>query len=192
MISPYLPMLFMGEEWSEPNPFLYFVSHTDNDLAEAVRKGRKEEFAAFHIEGEAPDPVAEKTFSQSKLQWNLLERGQHKLMLDYYKELIQLRKVNPALKELNRKNLEVITYKEQNTLLVKRWNEKEKLVCFLNFSQEPQSISYNQQSYNQQLCKKIFDSADAKWNGFPTEPNQVKNEAITVQSESIVIYQTHH
>src|SRR5690349_24556369 len=47
-ISPFLPMFFMGEEWSEPNPFLYFVSHTDPQLAEAVRKGRKKEFSAFH------------------------------------------------------------------------------------------------------------------------------------------------
>src|SRR5919107_136884 len=59
ILSPYLPMLFMGEEWSEPNPFLYFVSHTDPELAEAVRKGRREEFKAFHEdsdENEVPDP----------------------------------------------------------------------------------------------------------------------------------------
>jgi maltooligosyltrehalose trehalohydrolase len=187
VISPYLPMLFMGEEWSEPNPFLYFVSHTDKDLADAVRKGRKEEFAAFHIQGEAPDPVAENTFLQSKLQWNLPKEGRHKIMLDYYKELIQLRKTNPVLKELNRENLEVITYKEQNSLLVKRWSEKEKLVCFLNFSKEPQSIRYNQQ-----LCNKIFDSADIKWNGFSSAPNQIQDEFIIIQPESIVIYQTHY
>ena len=72
MVSPYLPMLFMGEEWSEPHPFLYFVSHTDPDLAEAVRKGRKAEFEAFHAAGEAPDPMAAETFEDSKLQWNLL------------------------------------------------------------------------------------------------------------------------
>ncbi len=53
LVSPYLPMLFMGEEYAEPNPFLYFVSHTDPDLVEAVRKGRKAEFAAFHALGEA-------------------------------------------------------------------------------------------------------------------------------------------
>ena len=45
MISPYLPMLFMGEEWAEPNPFLFFISHTDKELAALVNKGRKEEFS---------------------------------------------------------------------------------------------------------------------------------------------------
>ena len=70
-VSPFLPMLFMGEEWSEPNPFQYFVSHTDPVLAEAVRKGRKQEFAAFHLEGDAPDPMAEDTFRRSSLSWDL-------------------------------------------------------------------------------------------------------------------------
>src|SRR3954452_14052560 len=74
MVSPSLPMLFMGEEYSEPHPFLYFVCHTDPELAEAVRKGRKAEFAAFHAQGEAPDPVSKKTFEESKLQWDLLKQ----------------------------------------------------------------------------------------------------------------------
>src|SRR6185312_13573585 len=81
--SPFIPMLFMGEEYSEPNPFLYFVSHTDRELAIAVREGRKKEFAAFHLEGEAPDPNAIKTFEDSKLQWNLTEQQPHAAMLNF-------------------------------------------------------------------------------------------------------------
>ena len=54
--APYLPMLFMGEEYAETNPFLYFVNHTDAALADEVKSGRKAEFAAFHMDGEAPDP----------------------------------------------------------------------------------------------------------------------------------------
>lgn len=187
MISPYLPMLFMGEEWSEPNPFLYFVSHTDKGLAEAVRKGRKEEFAAFHIQGEAPDPVAEETFLQSKLQWNLTTEGQHKIMLEYYKELIQLRKTNPVLKDLNRKNLDVISFKEQNSLLLKRWNDHEQIDCFMNFSKAKQSITYDQP-----LSKKIFDSGDPKWDGPGSAPDKINNKNILVQPESILLYQTHY
>ena len=53
MSSPYLPMLFMGEEWGELNPFLYFVSHSDSDLIDAVRQGRKKEFAAFQTDADA-------------------------------------------------------------------------------------------------------------------------------------------
>ena len=51
-------MLFMGEEWAETNPFLFFISHTDKELASVVNKGRKEEFAYFNWQGEPPDPRA--------------------------------------------------------------------------------------------------------------------------------------
>jgi len=184
--SPYLPMLFMGEEWSEPNPFLYFVSHTDKELAEAVRKGRREEFAAFHAEGEAPDPMSEQTFLHSKLQWELSTQGRHKIMLNYYKALIELRKSNPVLKELNRRNLEVSHNAERKTLLLRRWNAKEQIIAALNFSTEEQVIQIPEQPWN-----KIFDSADPKWNGPAASPKQLKDANMIVPPESIVLYQTH-
>jgi maltooligosyltrehalose trehalohydrolase len=187
VVSPYLPMLFMGEEWSEPNEFLYFVSHTDKDLSEAVRKGRKKEFAAFHTQGEAPDPVSKESFLRSKIQWTLIGEGQHKIMLEYYKALIQLRKTNEVLKEPARKNLEVIPYKEQNSLLLKRWNAREQIACFMNFSQKQQTIKYDQP-----LCKKLFDSAEPKWNGPQSAANEIKNKSIILQPESILLYQTHY
>src|SRR5690606_4585067 len=98
IVSPFLPLLFMGEEYAEPNPFLYFVSHTDPELVEAVRKGRKAEFEAFHAQGEAPDPQSEETFERSKLQWALRSEEPHATMLRYYKALLALRKSEPALK----------------------------------------------------------------------------------------------
>ncbi|HET7899119.1 MAG TPA: malto-oligosyltrehalose trehalohydrolase, partial [Flavisolibacter sp.] len=120
MLSPFLPMLFMGEEWSESNPFLYFVSHTDPALAEAVRQGRKAEFAAFHLTGEAPDPIVEETFLHSKLQWHLLNEGKHQVMLNYYKALISLRKLEPALKHPNRKNMTAEANEDNQTLILHR------------------------------------------------------------------------
>src|SRR5947209_18496790 len=95
LVSPYLPMIFMGEEWMETNPLLYFVSHTDPELAEAVRNGRKKEFAAFHCSEDAPDPMAEETFLRSKINWNLISEKKHKTMFAYYKYLIDLRKKHP-------------------------------------------------------------------------------------------------
>jgi maltooligosyltrehalose trehalohydrolase len=186
MVSPYLPLLFMGEEWSEPNPFLYFVSHTDEELADAVRKGRKAEFAAFHTEGEAPDPVAEETFLRSKLQWNLTHGGRHKVMLDYYKALIALRKTNPVLQHLSRKNLEVSCNAEQNTLLLKRWNEHVQLICLMNFSRKQHAIPIPKQVWS-----KLFDSADPKWLGSKASPDQLTAEAAIIQPESILIYSSY-
>lgn len=181
LVSPYLPMLFMGEEWSEPHPFLYFVSHTDEALADAVRKGRKAEFAAFHLEGEAPDPVAEETFLQSKLQWHLLEQEPHAVMLRYYKALIGLRKSHPVLRELNRKNLEVSCSKEQNTLLLRRWNDEVQLLCGMNFSKEEQTLSLPDGEW-----KVIFYSAGEEWGG-KVEEIDVVEQRVVVLPESIIL-----
>src|SRR3569833_1552745 len=134
LVSHFIPKLFMGEEWAESNPFLYFVSHTDPQLVEAVRKGRKAEFAAFHAEGEAPDPQAEETFNKSKLQWQLPESGLHAIMLNYYKALIALRKKLPALAILNRGNLKTTVDEDANTLLLERWGGDEHISCLMNFS----------------------------------------------------------
>jgi maltooligosyltrehalose trehalohydrolase len=87
--------------------FQYFVSHTDPELAEAVRKGRKAEFAAFHEEGEAPDPMSVETFNNSKLQWHLINEEPHATMLKFYKKIISIRKSEPALNNCDRNNLEV-------------------------------------------------------------------------------------
>ena len=77
LLSPYLPMLFMGEEYGETNPFLYFISHTDPELVKAVQEGRKKEFKAFKWAGNIPDPQSEETFLSSCLSWNYHE-GQGK------------------------------------------------------------------------------------------------------------------
>lgn len=185
MVSPYVPMLFMGEEWSEPNPFLYFVSHTDPTLAEAVRRGRKEEFKAFHSNGEAPDPTAEDSFLLSKLQWNLINEGKHQIMFEYYREVIALRKSNAVLSNLNRKNLEAAHDSNKKTLVLKRNNGQQQILCLLNFSKNQQGIRLQQQQ-----GKKIFDSADPKWNGPAASAEELTEPEIMVHPESILIYQT--
>jgi maltooligosyltrehalose trehalohydrolase len=186
MIAPYLPMLFMGEEYGETNPFLYFVSHTDPELNKMVREGRKAEFAAFHAEGEAPDPDAEDTFLNSKLQWDLLSQPHHQTMLNYYKALIALRKENPALNNGNRKHVTAIAYPDQNTLVVKRWEEKQQIVCLLNFSKEAQAIPAEDSIHNWDL---LLCSADEEWGGPCTSDGACQSvNKLIVQPESILIY----
>lgn len=68
LLSPYVPLLFMGQEYGEERPFLYFVDHTDPDLLAATREGRKREFAAFHASGAPPDPGALETVAASVLE----------------------------------------------------------------------------------------------------------------------------
>lgn len=191
LLSPYLPMLFMGEEWSEPHPFQYFVSHGDKNLCEAVRKGRKEEFAAFHLEGEAPDPVAEETFNTSKLQWRLIDEGRHKTMLDFYQSLIRLRKTHPALKRLNRQNLSVDVDAEKQTLSLLRWQENDQALCLMNFSAQPQLIHLATADEWQTL----LSSSSPQWNG--KGEAIIKENSATLPPESVLLLSnrsliTHH
>lgn len=98
LFNPYIPMLFMGEEYGETNPFLYFVSHDDPGLADAVRRGRREEFASFGWDGEVPDPVASATFERSRLDWAKRARAPHDGILRLYRDLLRLRRDEPALR----------------------------------------------------------------------------------------------
>ena len=185
MCSPYLPMLFMGEEYGETNPFLYFVSHSDPDLINAVRKGRKEEFAAFHLEGEAPDPQSVNTFEQSKLQWKLLNQDQHKIMLSYYKALISLRKSTPALHSGNRQDMEVQSLAVKNCLIIKRWAGASQVLCFLNYSSDSQTL----EGFALDNWTKIFDSAASEWSGISTLPDILSEaDSIHLNPQSILIY----
>lgn len=191
MVSPYLPMLFMGEEWSEPHPFLYFVSHTDPELAEAVRRGRKAEFAAFHDtpgQPEAPDPMAEETFLRSKLQWELKEQKPHSTLLAYYRALIALRKEIPALNELDRRKLHLYADKEKEVLTLYRWTELEHVFCLMNFSENRQYILPH---FNVDEFRVLFNSAGTEWDGPGPAPDSgelAAPQSLLLQPESIIIY----
>lgn len=140
--APFIPMLFMGEEWGSEDPFLYFVSHGDQELVEQVRKGRKDEFAAMHNEGEAPDPQSEETFNRSKLNWKSKEESKHAALFEFYKALIAMRKNNLYLKMCDRDATHVHLHQEQNSIVLERGltGSADLLLCVLNFSKNPQNL----------------------------------------------------
>jgi maltooligosyltrehalose trehalohydrolase len=131
VLSPYIPMLFMGEEYAEKNPFLYFVSHGDPALVKAVREGRKREFAAFGWKKEPPDPQGEGTFAASRLDWERAGRGRHAATLDLYKRLIALRRSEPSLGCARRKDVSVKT--EGKTISVFRRRGRSSSAVVYNF-----------------------------------------------------------
>lgn len=92
LLSPFTPLLFMGEEYGEETPFPYFVSHTDEELVAAVRRGRTEEFAGFGWADDPPDPQAGGTFESAVLNWSLRETGEHAARLALYCELLAIRR----------------------------------------------------------------------------------------------------
>ncbi|MEO8562334.1 MAG: malto-oligosyltrehalose trehalohydrolase [bacterium] len=99
LLSPYIPLLFMGEEYGETAPFLYFIEHGDAQLIEAVRAGRRREFEALGLSAAAQiDPQAEETFARVKLDWNRRDSSTGAPLLSLYTDLLALRREEPTLK----------------------------------------------------------------------------------------------
>ena len=139
--SPFLPLLFMGEEYGETAPFLYFTSFHDPGLAAAVTAGRKKELGSHYSESEFADPQAPGTFEHCKLDWSKTEVSPHAEILRLYRDLISLRRRHLSLANC-RKELTEIQFNEQRKwLLMKRSDPSGSgALLVFNFSSEAQSI----------------------------------------------------
>jgi maltooligosyltrehalose trehalohydrolase len=188
LLSPFLPLLFMGEEYGEKAPFPYFVSHSEPALIEAVRRGRREEFASFQWSGEIADPQDEATFLSARLDRSLRGEGWHGTLLEFYKELIRLRRETPALARLSKSTMEVRGL-EDGLLLVRRWSEGSQAVLLFNLSREPGPVAVPMPPGR---WHKRLDSAEERWRGGgSTIPEQlsIKTEAnLTLNPWSLVLF----
>ena len=120
LLAPYIPMLFMGEEWATSSPFMYFADHEDEDMRKAVAEGRKRDFALFGFGDEVPNPEDLKTFQDSKLNWDEIGQGKHAEMLAYTKKLIKLRRSSQCLNDGSMHQLLVSTDDKRRTLVMQR------------------------------------------------------------------------
>ena len=120
LMAPYIPMLFMGEEFASSSPFLYFADHEDEEMRKLVAEGRKSDFAAFGFEGDVPNPEDLKTFEDSKLNWDEVHEGKHAEMLAWTKSLIHLRRSSVCLNDGNMHQLLVSGDAARNTLVLQR------------------------------------------------------------------------
>ncbi|HEY3760575.1 MAG TPA: malto-oligosyltrehalose trehalohydrolase [Verrucomicrobiae bacterium] len=137
LTSPFVPMLFQGEEWGASTPFCYFTSFDEPELARAVREGRCREFAAFGWKPEdTADPQALETFKSSKLNWPEISQSPHGEILDWHKKLIQLRHAEPDLSDGRLEHVRV-NYDEQRRWLVV---ERNSVVAVYNFSKALQTL----------------------------------------------------
>jgi maltooligosyltrehalose trehalohydrolase len=135
LCSPFLPLLFMGEEFAETAPFLYFTSHGDHALARAVSEGRRKEFADFAGAGEFADPQAIETFDRSRITWTLLDRESHGEMLRFYRGLIALRKRCACLANCRKDLTRVIAQEDSRLLRMERGDPSgSRAVLLCNFS----------------------------------------------------------
>ncbi|MDI6790268.1 MAG: malto-oligosyltrehalose trehalohydrolase [Thermodesulfobacteriota bacterium] len=189
LLSPYIPLLFMGEEYGEEAPFLYFVSHSDADLIEAVREGRKEEFNAFSWKGETPDPQSGETFLKAKINWGSRDEGKHNVLLKFYQDLIGLRREIPALSALDKDSLDAWGLEEQEVLFMRRWKDAEKshVFCIFNFNKADIAITVSLPAGRWQ---KVLDSSDRVWHGPGTLlPEAIASgDKITLRAQGLVMY----
>lgn len=147
LTSPFTPMLFQGEEWAASSPFQFFTEFDDPGLADAVREGRRQEFAAFGWSPEEiPDPQDPATFERSKLKWDELGSSPHWELFDWHKKLIALRRQESALTDGRLERVEV-NFDEQSRWLVMRrggvtvaCNLAERRQCVPIGTDRPQSV----------------------------------------------------
>lgn len=121
LTAPFLPMLFMGEEFAASTPFLYFADHEEDEMRRRVAEGRKRDFKAFGWEEAAvPDPESPETYERSKLDWAEMHRGKHAEMLAWVKELIHLRRTTADLNDGDLGHLHVEGREEDKLLTMRR------------------------------------------------------------------------
>ncbi|MGA8343764.1 MAG: malto-oligosyltrehalose trehalohydrolase [Candidatus Sulfotelmatobacter sp.] len=174
LLSPFVPMLFMGEEYGETAPFQYFTSHGDPELVEAVRRGRRQEFAAFGWEGRVPDPQDEQTFSRSRLDHSLKEKGPHLTLFRFYQRLIQIREERQLGTPAPRSVREL----GGCALLVMREGTSRQLAMVFNFTEFPVTLNLPDMAGK---WTTVIHSADASWNG--PEPNLTPEITLSTRGE---------
>jgi maltooligosyltrehalose trehalohydrolase len=117
LLAPYLPLLFMGQEYGEANPFPFFCSFFDPQLVQRVREGRKQEFDNFAWQGEVPDPQAEATFKSARLSWSWPEGTPRAGLRRLYRDLLIARREWPALRNYTRRSARLLEDGETGPLL---------------------------------------------------------------------------
>lgn len=187
LTAPYIPLLFMGEEYADDAQFLYFISHGDPVLVEAVRNGRMREFASFGWDDEPPDPYSIKTFELSRPDRNLISRNDHQAMFSYYKELIKIRKEIPTLKKLLKNTVKTTLCGNERVFSVTRVYDDSKTYALMNYSALDAVCTAEIEG---EIYEKIIDSADAQWHGpGSSAPPAVSNRTrIVLQPYNFIMY----
>jgi len=184
LLSPFIPLLFMGEEYGESAPFQYFTSHSDPELIEAVRRGRREEFSSFGWDEEIPDPQAESSFLRSKLSHTPTARGKHQILRGFYRELIRLRR-----ERLRTGNQQVEVEGFQMSLALRCSTDRSRSLALFSFGAKQESVNV---ACPEGKWRKLLDSCDSRWHGpGSTLPEIVHSSgriALTLAPTSCAVY----
>lgn len=183
-MSPFIPLLFMGQEYGERAPFQYFSSFGDPKLVEAVQRGRREEFESLGMNEAPPDPQSERAFSTCKLDTERCRSGHHAVLHDLYSELLTLRKElllpraappPTAHSSVFSGNYDISsdtvrTFEEEQVLFVQRDG---RAFMLFNFSNELRTFSLLLPSG---IWKLYLRSSDGRWS-YPRRPSTEADSA---------------
>ncbi|HEY4906807.1 MAG TPA: malto-oligosyltrehalose trehalohydrolase [Candidatus Acidoferrum sp.] len=184
LLSPFTPMLFMGEEYGETAPFQYFISHGDPGLIEAVRNGRQAEFSHFEWTGTIPDPQAEATFERSRLDHSLANKEPHRTQWHFYKALLEYRRS----RRLGNVRSTAIT-ELPNAVLFLRNTGLGAIATLFHFGESAAGLPV---SLPTGAWSKQLDSAAPEWQGPSALPEKLEGGnavQLTLQPRSFVVYE---
>ncbi len=190
LLSPFIPLLFMGEEYGETAPFLYFVHHSDNELIEAVRREEGTN-CRFGWQEEPPDPQAEESFRVSKLSPENKSDIQTTILFNFYQSLIALRKELRALGLLFDKTPEVTRFEAEKVLLVEDYFGNNAIFCLFSFNEKHANVEFTLSTGH---WEKVFDASSQRWgvNGHETAPSKTVSKGsgtrIAMQPWGAVVY----
>jgi maltooligosyltrehalose trehalohydrolase len=188
LLSPFIPLLFMGEEYGEDTPFFYFISHSDADLINAIKTSKDEEFKKLGMEGESYDPQSPEIFQRCQLQWEKQNVSSHQTLWQFYQHLIQLRRSHPALKNLDKRSLKVTVCEAENVLLMERWADDQHILSMMNFSDQATEINPD---LSYLTWQKVLDSSEACWGGEGScLPTFLSSQSITIPAQGFALYQS--
>jgi maltooligosyltrehalose trehalohydrolase len=186
LLSPFPPLLFMGQEYGETAPFLYFTDHGDHGLIEAVRRGRREEFAEFGWHENVPDPQDPGTFERSRLQ-HLEDREPHRTLWRLYRELLRFRKEQDWGGEASWR---VISDEGKQALILLRMRDDRAIAMLFNFGEEAleESSRFGPRG-KMGGWRKVLGSSDAKWRGPGAAGKDDEGERIQLLPQSFLVLQ---
>ena len=165
LLSPFTPMLFMGEEYGETAPFPYFIDHGDADLVEAVRRGRRREFADAVGSGDVADPADPATYEAAVLDVTLTEHEPHRSRLAMYTELLRIRRDHPVLTD-PAAHQQVSTV--DGAVVVVRSTSTATASLIFNFAAK--GVEQPADDPNDVV---VFDSEDERWGGTGHQPSAI-------------------
>ncbi len=195
LLSPYIPMFFMGEEFGARTPFFYFVDHSEKELIELVREGRKKEFEHYGWDVDPPDPQDRGTFQRSKLDWIQRDQAENQQILKWNRHLIALRRTDPILCNFDKQGVKAIPVAEKGLMLQRQDPEgNEQMICLFNFGSG--TVEFTLPALSEEWIK-ILDLDDPSWHGNADQGIRTANpersqplDRIELHGTSVVVFRS--